>query len=139
LAGRPEASVGSPALPEADLSAHDGARASARPSTVAQVSPLAPLNADLNSDVPASLAHQLNDCFVLLKRLSLAAGVDAVLPRMDAASQTPRRLSVDEISEKDDERLLLQGRSVPETPDEHLPMPLLPTVQRQVPLAGQTF
>jgi hypothetical protein len=139
LAGRPEASVESPALPEADNSAHDGASASARPSSDTQVSSHAPLLLDSNSDVSASLAHKLNDCFVLLKRLSLAAGVDAVRPRMDVSSQTPRRLSADEISKADDECLLLQERSVPETPDERLPAPLLPTLQRQEPLAGQTF
>jgi hypothetical protein len=139
LAGRPEASVESPALPEADNSAHDGVSASARPSSDPQVSSPAHLLLDLNSDASASLAHKLNDCFVLLKRLSLAAGVDAVQPRMDVASQTPRRLSADEISKEDDERLLLHEQSVPETPDERLPAPLLPTVQRQVLLAGQTF
>jgi hypothetical protein len=94
---------------------------------------------DLNSDVSASLAHKLNDCFVLLKRLSLAAGVDAVQPRMDVASQTPRRLSVGENANADEERLLLHEQSVPETPDERLPVPLLPTVQRQVQLSGQNF
>jgi hypothetical protein len=76
---------------------------------------------DLNSDVPPSFAHQLNSCFVLLKRmsLSLAAGGDVVPPRIDVASQTPTRLSADENSSADDECLLLR---VPETPDNSLPV-----------------
>jgi hypothetical protein len=142
LAGRPEASGGSPALPEADNSAHDGARASARPSSGAQVSSPALFLPDLNPDVSASLAHKLNGCFVLLKRLSLAAGIEAVPLRMDVASQTPTRPSVGENASADEERLLLR---VPETPESSLPTPLQPTLQLVLPgqsrvdNAGQSF
>jgi hypothetical protein len=80
----------------------------------AQVSPLAPLLLDMISDVPANLAHQLNNCSVLLDRMSLAAGIDVVPRRMDVASRASPRFSVDENSSADDERLLLQVLGAPD-------------------------
>jgi hypothetical protein len=63
LAGRPEASNGPPALPEADNSANDGARASAQPSSLSQVSPLAaPI---MSFDAQEHHEHQLNQPLVL--------------------------------------------------------------------------
>jgi len=84
------------------------------------------LDLDSGVDVHPSFAHKLNSCFVLLKRLSLAAGVDAFPSRVDVASQTPTRHSVGENTSADEERLLLR---VPETPDNSLPPPLQPTLQ----------
>jgi hypothetical protein len=132
LAGRPEASNGPPALPEADNSANDGARASAQPSSLSQVSSSAAPN--LHFSASENLEHPLNPPLVLFHHVMDAGERDAAVD--DLGSPWP---SVDENSSTDVERLLLSpSRSQPVVVLTPLPLKVISS-GKVAPRAGQNF
>jgi hypothetical protein len=130
LAGRPEASViGPPALPEAGNSANDGASASAQPSSLSQVSHSA--TPSIASAALNNLEHPLNLPPVLFPHVTDAGERVAAVDGLGSP-----RLSLDENSSADDERLLLSAAS-------SQPMvvltPLASKSASSVQQSGQTF